>query len=203
MNHRRLQSVCQLVVLLAAALTAILTLVAGPAGSANAVSGTASGTLTATGITTSELTGPAAETRVGASTVAVASFVGAGGDIAAGQRLGNDPAAYDWALATGVAAKTALQPVNWGQQVKHFPGHPSFIPGRSQLTSNPEALVQRAGTGTPVGSVPRGQPGFKERIDFGERIGTYVPREGSPASTSNGILHYRGDGSVHIVPARP
>ncbi len=103
------------------------------------------------------------------------------------------------------AAKTVddLPTVNWGQQSKHFPGHQNFIPGRSTLTANPEALIQRAGTGTPVGSVPRGQAGFKERIDFGDSIGTYVSRDGTSSPTSIGILHYRADGSVHIIPGRP
>jgi hypothetical protein len=103
------------------------------------------------------------------------------------------------------AAKTVddLPTVNWGQQSKHFPGHPNLIPGRSTLTANPEALIQRAGTGTPVGSVPRGQAGFKERIDFGDNIGTYVSRDGTSSPTSIGILHYRADGSVHIIPGRP
>ncbi|MBU2075620.1 MAG: hypothetical protein KKE65_05365 [Actinobacteria bacterium] len=104
-----------------------------------------------------------------------------------------------------VAAKTVddLPTVNWGQQSKHFPGHPNFIPGRSTLTANPEALIQRAGTGSPVGSVPRGQAGFRERIDFGDNIGTYVSRDGTSSPTSIGILHYRADGSVHIIPGRP
>ncbi|WP_370353583.1 polymorphic toxin type 50 domain-containing protein [Kribbella sp. VKM Ac-2571] len=86
---------------------------------------------------------------------------------------------------------------------KHFPGHPNYLPGRSQLTANPEELVQYAGTGKQVGSVPRGQPGFKERIDFGYRIGITMSREGVGSPTTVGILHYRADGSVHIVPGRP
>ncbi len=105
----------------------------------------------------------------------------------------------------GVAAKTGgnLPTVNWGQQAKHFPGHPNFIPGRSTMTANPEALIQRAGTGTPVNKVPRGEAGFKERIDFVDDIGTYVTQDGVSSPTSIGILHYRADGSVHIVPGRP
>ena len=50
--------------------------------------------------------------------------------------------------------------------------------------------------------VPRG-PGFKERIDFGYRIGTWVGEGGTSSPTPVGILHYRADGSVHIVPGRP
>ncbi len=97
----------------------------------------------------------------------------------------------------------SIPTVNWGQQAKHFPGHQNYMPGRSQLTANPETLIQRAGTGTPVGNVPRGQAGFRERIDFGDTIGTYIARDGSSSPTSIGILHYRADGSAHIVPGRP
>lgn len=109
------------------------------------------------------------------------------------------------ARRSGVATKSAdnLPTVNWGQQAKHFPGHPNYIPGRSSMTANPEALIQRAGTGTPVNKVPRGEAGFKERIDFGDDIGRYVTQEGVSSPTSIGILHYRADGSVHIVPGRP
>lgn len=105
----------------------------------------------------------------------------------------------------GVAAKSAdnLPTVNWGHQAKHFPGHPNYIRGRSTMTANPDALIQRPGTGTPVNKVPRGEAGFKERIDFGGDIGTYVTQDGVSSPTSIGILHYRADGSVHIVPGRP
>lgn len=146
-----------------------------------------------------------AETRVGAFNVAGEVLVGPPEDITAGQQLGNNPARVVTVVATGVATKSVddLPTVNWGQQSKQFPGHPNFIPGRSTLTANPEALIQRAGTGAPVGSVPRGQAGFKERIDFGDSIGTYVSRDGTSSPTSIGILHYRADGSVHIIPGRP
>ena len=85
------------------------------------------------------------------------------------------------------------------KQGKHIPGHKNFIPGRSPLTHpDPQKLVnQFAGKGQPVGTVSRGRPGFKERIDFGEIIGEI---NGQP--TSNGIIHYSKDG-VHIVPANP
>lgn len=54
-----------------------------------------------------------------------------------------------------------------------------------------------------MGSVARGQPGFRERIDFGEQIGTYIdPVTGAELAISRGILHY-GNKGVHIVPARP
>lgn len=55
----------------------------------------------------SAATAPTAQTRVGASTPAVAFVVGPGGGIGAGQRLGIDRPTYDFVLATGVAAKSA------------------------------------------------------------------------------------------------
>jgi len=54
-----------------------------------------------------------------------------------------------------------------------------------------------AGKGQPVGNVPRGQPGFKERVDFGQVIGEI---NGQP--TTKGIIHYSKDGA-HLVPANP
>ena len=86
-----------------------------------------------------------------------------------------------------------------GQQGKHIPGHNNYIPGRSPSThKDPQGLVNKfAGKGEPVGNIPRGQPGFKERVDFGEVIGEVG---GKP--TTKGIIHYSKDG-VHIVPANP
>jgi len=86
-----------------------------------------------------------------------------------------------------------------GKQGKHIPGHNNFIPGRSPLTHNsPQSLLDNfAGKGQPVGNVPRGSPGFKERVDFGQVIGEI---NGQP--TTKGIIHYSKDGA-HIVPANP
>jgi filamentous hemagglutinin len=82
--------------------------------------------------------------------------------------------------------------VDWGQQEKHFEGHNSYTAGRSTLTANPEELAQKAGTGTPVNTVPRGQPGFKERVDFGKVIGEYVdPSTGARTPTTKGIMVLR------------
>ena len=92
--------------------------------------------------------------------------------------------------------------VNWGQQEKHFLGHSRFELGRSELTADPRKLVPRAGSGDPVGRVPRGQPGFRERIDFDEVIGTWVDDAGNQMPTTRGILHY-GKRGIHIVPSRP
>jgi hypothetical protein len=101
----------------------------------------------------------------------------------------------------GVANKAAPA-IKWGAQAKHFPGHNSYTPGRSTLTNDPAKLVEKAGTGQQVGQLPVGTAGSKERVDFGETIGTYIDQAGNASPTTNGIIHYSNDG-VHIVPARP
>lgn len=88
--------------------------------------------------------------------------------------------------------------VHWGKQGKHIPGHNNFIPGRSPLTADPNDLARYTGTGQQVGAIPLGTAGAKERVDFGYIIGTH---NGIP--TTNGIIHYDGNGMIHIVPARP
>lgn len=93
--------------------------------------------------------------------------------------------------------------VHWDRQGKHIPGHRNFIPTKSVLTADPNVLIGRAGTGVPVGAAGRGEPGFRERIDFGTEIGVWRGTDGSSARTSIGILHYTKDGQVHIVPGRP
>lgn len=100
----------------------------------------------------------------------------------------------------GVANR--ILPIKWSAQEKHFPGHNSFTPGRSTMTSDPARLAEKAGTGQQVGKIPVGYPGSKERVDFGRKIGTYIDRVGNASSTTKGIIHYSKDG-IHIVPARP
>jgi RHS repeat-associated protein len=102
--------------------------------------------------------------------------------------------------ADEIAAETPE--INMGRQGKHIPGDNNFIPGRSELTADPAGLVKQAGTGEPVGNVPRGMPGFKERVDFGEVIGNYVDSSGAKTPTTKGMIVYGKDG-VHIYPVRP
>lgn len=97
--------------------------------------------------------------------------------------------------------------IHQGQQGKHIPGHPNFEParGRSELTHpDPQSLLDEySGTGQPIGRIPVGQPGSRERVDFGQTIGNYSDREaGTKAPTSKGIIHY-GKNGAHIVPSRP
>lgn len=92
--------------------------------------------------------------------------------------------------------------VHPGKQGKHIPGHPHFEDGKSILDADPAELAKRAGTGTPVGTVPRGEPGFKEIVDYGYPIGEFVSRSGEVLTTTRATIHYAKDG-IHIVPARP
>jgi hypothetical protein len=72
--------------------------------------------------------------------------------------------------------------------------------------SDPQGLLnQGAGTGQQIGNTPVGQPGSKERVDFGKNIGNYVdPVTGEKAPTNVGIIHYGSRGAhVDVVPARP
>ncbi|MEV6361438.1 polymorphic toxin type 50 domain-containing protein [Nocardia asteroides] len=95
-------------------------------------------------------------------------------------------------------------PIHDGKQGKHIEGHPNYLPGRSKLTEDPNELAKSAGTGDPVGPVPRGDAGFKERVDFGREIGQYAdPQTGQLTPTSKGMIIYAKDGSIHIVPTRP
>ena len=87
-----------------------------------------------------------------------AAFGAAGGPISLYGRVGAADA------AAGVTKGGPL--VNAGKQGKHIPGSNNYIPGRSVVTADPQALAQRARTGVPLNSLPRGQPGFKERVDF-------------------------------------
>ncbi|WP_455930739.1 hypothetical protein, partial [Pseudomonas fluorescens] len=48
--------------------------------------------------------------------------------------------------------------VKWSAQEKHFPGHNSYTPGRSVLSSDPRKLAESAGTGQQVGNIPVGMP---------------------------------------------
>lgn len=95
--------------------------------------------------------------------------------------------------------------INEGQQGKHIPDHNNFQPGKSELTDkNPQRLLdESAGQGQQIGDTPVGQPGSKERVDFGKIIGNYVdPVTGNKTPTRNGIIHY-GSRGAHIVPSRP
>ena len=102
----------------------------------------------------------------------------------------------------GNAAKNSPN-IHEGKQGKHIVGHNNFKSGRSELHVDPNELLPHVGTGTPANSVRPGQPGYRERVDFGREIGHHVEEgTGVKTPTSVGIIHHAKDG-VHIVPARP
>lgn len=90
------------------------------------------------------------------------------------------------------------------EQGKHVEGHNNYKPGRSKLTGDPGKLAEQAGTGQQVGDTPVGEAGSKERVDFGEVIGQHVDGQtGETSDTTKGMIHYDGQGKIHIVPAKP
>ncbi|MBL9044183.1 MAG: hypothetical protein JNM83_21420 [Myxococcales bacterium] len=93
-------------------------------------------------------------------------------------------------------------PIHTGKQGKHISSHNNFKPGRSTLHADPETLAAKAGTGEPIGKLPVGQPGSKERVQFDSVIGDYVDEAGVATPTRVGIIHYAKDG-IHIVPGQP
>ncbi|ENN8378985.1 hemagglutinin repeat-containing protein, partial [Providencia rettgeri] len=99
--------------------------------------------------------------------------------------------------------------INKGQQNKHIEGtneHKISLnanQNKSIITVPPETLLPNLGKGEQVGKIPVGQPGSKERINYGKVIGNYTdPETGKSQPTTNGIVHY-GKNGVHIVPSRP
>ena len=92
--------------------------------------------------------------------------------------------------------------LNRERQAKHIPGCKGYIPGRSIFKgslNDAQALIEQyGGTGERVGS-----SGYREHVDFGMIIGTYIAQDGSMrAPTTCGIIHYSKSGA-HIVPSRP
>ena len=85
-------------------------------------------------------------------------------------------------------------------QGKHIPGHRNYQKGKSIFhgsLADAQALVEQfAGTGTKAGP-------YKERVDFGRIIGTYVSKDGSVRlETTVGLICYSKLGA-HIVPGKP
>jgi tetratricopeptide (TPR) repeat protein len=100
--------------------------------------------------------------------------------------------------------------IHWDRQNKHIPGAHNFEVGRGTILINRnllESLVkENAGKGQKVlGNL--GEPGFKERVDFGVIIGDYAQElKGQPTKyipTSKGIITYAKDGNVHVYPTHP
>jgi hypothetical protein len=107
--------------------------------------------------------------------------------------------------SSGIVGQVSAPKLHQGQQDKHIEGTNNFDPRRSVLTDpDPQGLLDRfGGTGTAVNDVPGGQPGFRERVNFGKIIGNFVDDDtGRSYPTTNGIIHYSKKGA-HIVPSNP
>ncbi|MBQ6470342.1 MAG: DUF4417 domain-containing protein [Victivallales bacterium] len=90
--------------------------------------------------------------------------------------------------------------INAEKQMKHIPGSPYFMPGRSIFLGTMEdaqkLINEFAGTGEWI------EPN-RERIHFSRVIGKYVNYlNEKQTETTIGILHYSQSGT-HIVPANP
>ena len=130
--------------------------------------------------------------------------VGAG--ITVGQAVVAGAVVVGGVIVAAIHHHDSTPTVDEGKQGKHQPDHPNFQPGKGELTHpDPQGLVDdHAGTGQQVGDKPVGEAGSKERVNFGEPIGTHVDGQtGQRQETTNGIIHYDSKGGAHIVPARP
>ncbi|MBY0222331.1 polymorphic toxin type 50 domain-containing protein [Mammaliicoccus sciuri] len=87
--------------------------------------------------------------------------------------------------------------IHSGKQGKHIIGHSNFIPGRSVLRADANALLKSyAGKGKMINE-------NKERVDLGKSIGDYYnPTTKHYHPTNQGIIHYSKTGA-YIVPAAP
>ena len=94
--------------------------------------------------------------------------------------------------------------VDQGSQDKHIVGTNNFKTSmskgehRSILTAEPQELLDNyAGKGNKISDT-------KERVNFGKVIGQYYDADtGKYVNTTNGIIHYKANGTAHIVPAHP
>ena len=101
--------------------------------------------------------------------------------------------------------KSSNLKLQWDKQGKHIPGKHNYISGRSVLEhSNPQQLIEKfAGSGRRVNHNLPGKPGYKEIVDFDEKIGIWNSKDGKISlPTTRGTIHYSKDG-CHIVPAEP
>lgn len=98
--------------------------------------------------------------------------------------------------------------IHWDRQNKHMPGLHNFQVGKSEITISTEKLQNllehHLGTGQNVGKIDFGMPGFRERVDFCEIIGTYCEENSlKKIPTSKGVIHYDRKGGIHVVPSQP
>ncbi|MDO4281376.1 MAG: polymorphic toxin type 50 domain-containing protein [Peptococcaceae bacterium] len=94
------------------------------------------------------------------------------------------------------------QKIKQGLQNKHIRGTKEFDPKRSELTADPQELMERYfNTSEPV--IPRsGKWRERSRFVHSEEIGIWRDEAGNEAPTKRGTIHYSKNG-IHIIPGRP
>lgn len=115
-----------------------------------------------------------------------------------------EEASKRWALREEVLKNGNLK-IQWAKQNKHLVTHMNQWDTRSILTHpNPQKLVNEyAGTGQRITKKLPGTPDYRERINFGGKIGIWRSEDGTiTKETTMGMIIYAKDG-VHIVPLRP
>jgi hypothetical protein len=93
---------------------------------------------------------------------------------------------------------------NFDAHNKHIFGHNDYDGLRSIWDHpDPEGLFRKfAGKGHPERGTP-GSPAYKETVNFGEYIGTWISEDGKQRlPTTRGAIHYGNKGG-HIVPIQP
>jgi tetratricopeptide (TPR) repeat protein len=91
------------------------------------------------------------------------------------------------------------------RQGKHIPGRHNFDPQKSEWTHpNPQKLIDEfAGSGQKINAKTPGTPGYRERVNFKEKIGVWKSEDGSlQKETTVGMIIYAKEG-VHIIPLKP
>jgi len=111
-----------------------------------------------------------------------------------------------WAQRKEFLKSTNLK-IHWGKQEKHIIGAKNYEPSRNRSIfthDDPEQLVKKfAGTGIKDSPAAPGTSGYKEVVNFEEKIGLVVDVvTGEQFETCWGKIHYAKDG-VHIVPFKP
>jgi len=91
-------------------------------------------------------------------------------------------------------------------QNKHIPSEHNYQKGNSIFEhTDPQGLLNKfAGKGKAANKDIPGMPGYRERVDFGEFIGYYIPANDKTIKypTDKGIIHY-GKSGAHIIPSDP
>lgn len=99
--------------------------------------------------------------------------------------------------------KECTKKINTGRQDKHVRGKNNFKEGKSELTTDPEKLLDLYfAKGSPQ-YTRKGEWNKRVIFEHDENIGIYVSENGERLETKKGTMHYSVDKGVHIVPAHP